>query len=80
MSLSKKEKMADENCHRLREFIRSEVQGRRSTLNQGLIDVEKCTDVLTLLLQSPDVFTDEVIVDELIDMMLAGVNPSSMLT
>ena len=49
-------------------------------MNQGLIDVEKCTDVLTLLLQSPDIFTDEVIVDELIDMMLAGVNPSSMLT
>ena len=50
MSLSKKEKMADENCLRLRAFIRSEVQGRRSTLSKGLIDVEKCTDVLTLLL------------------------------
>ena len=32
----------------------------------------KNSDLLTLFLQSPDVFTEEVIVDEIVDFMIAG--------
>ena len=76
MSLTKLERRTDENCRSLRKFINKFVQERKS---EGQVKTDAC-DVLTLFLQTPEVFTDDVIIDELMDFILAGSQTSSLLT
>jgi cytochrome P450 len=55
-------------------YIRARKSGERKTKVQGE------SDILTLLLQSPDIFTEEHIIDEVIDFFTAGMLTSSLNT
>ena len=70
LSLSSFEKAVDENCRRLRVCISELVQYRRSGIFKS--DVEGEADLLTLFFASPDIFTDDVILDELLDFFIAA--------
>ena len=59
------------NCDALRSWINEYVQKRKRGENKS--QVGKNSDLLSLFLDKPDVFTDEFIVDELLDFFLAGV-------
>ena len=51
-------------------MIGSYVRKRKS--GEARSTVGSNSDMLSLFLQSPDVFTEDVIIDELIDFMVAG--------
>ena len=55
----------------LRNWINDYVQKRKRGENKS--KVGNNSDLLSLFLDKPDVFTDEFIVDELLDFFLAGV-------
>ena len=59
------------NCMSLRNWINDYVQKRKRGENKS--KVGNNSDLLSLFLDKPDVFTDEFIVDELLDFFLAGV-------
>jgi len=64
------EKLSDSNCIELRKVIRIYVQKRISGESKSA--VSNNSDMLSLFLQSPDVFTEDVIIDELMDFLVAG--------
>ena len=64
------ERQVEENCLLLRAYMLEYVKKRRTGHNQG--NVKKGLDMLSLFLQSPDVFNDEFIVDELLDFFSAA--------
>ena len=68
-SLTSYTKTTKENCKRIRNFINSYVLKRKS----GEIKSQVKVDLLSIFLNAPDIFTDELIVDELMDFFLAGV-------
>ena len=53
------------------------VQKRKSGEVKSQVDN---TDLLSLFLKSPDIFTDDFIVDELLDFFLAGVQTTQFAT
>ena len=59
-----------ENGRRVREAIRGYVKKRTS--GERASKVEEGVDLLSLFMQSPDVFTEDLIVDEMFDFFLAG--------
>ena len=69
-SFSSFEKVNDENCRILRDKIRDYVRKRVS--GECKSDLGNESDVLSLMLQSPDIFTEEDIIDELLDFLVAG--------
>jgi cytochrome P450 len=64
------EKLSNENCAKLRATIRDYV--RKRTSGERKSQVGDQSDMLSLFLQSPDIFTEDVIIDELIDFLIAG--------
>ena len=64
------EKLSDKNCAVLRQIMGDYVRKRKS--GEAKSQVGDNSDMLSLFLQSPDIFTEEVIIDELIDFLVAG--------
>jgi len=60
----------DENCARVRAYILKYVQDRRSGRRKSKL--EGNVDLLSLFFENKDVFTDEFIVDELVDFFIAA--------
>lgn len=58
-----------ENCRVIRAFIGDYVTKRKEGKNQSKVNN---VDMLSLFLESPDVFTHEFIIDELMDFFFAG--------
>ena len=75
---TKMEKLSDYNCIDLRKVIRSYVHKRIS--GEAKSAVSDNSDMLSLFLQSPDVFTEDVIIDELMDFLVAGTQTTQMTT
>ena len=69
-SMTHSTKTVQKNCKALRNFIEAYVNKRKRGEVQSRVSN---MDLLTLFLQSPDIFTDEFIIDELMDFFLAGV-------
>jgi len=72
------EKLSDFNCFELRKVIRSYVRKRISGESKSA--VSNNSDMLSLFLQSTDVFTEDVIIDELMDFLVAGTQTTQMTT
>ena len=68
--ISKQEKICLENCRRIRAVIYEYVQKRKSGEKKS--QVAEKVDLLSLFLSNRDIFTDEVIVDEILDFFAAG--------
>jgi len=64
------EKESNKNCDIVRRFVTQYVQKRVAGGSKSTLGNE--SDLLSLFLQSPDIFTEEVIVDELLDFINAG--------
>lgn len=71
-------KSIENNCRITREFLRSFITTRKSKQNGN--QSEGKADLLTLFLENPDVFTDDDIIDELLDFLLAGTQTTSYAT
>ena len=69
-SFTKTEKINDENCQKVRDHIREYIRQRIS--GESKSDVEGNSDVLSLMLKSPDIFSEDDVIDELLDLMVAG--------
>ena len=70
VSFSSHERQVDENCRRLRAFVGDYVTRRISGQNSST--VKGSSDLLSLFLQVPDIFTHEFIIDELMDFFAAA--------
>lgn len=72
------EKLSDKNSAILRERVGNYVRKRRS----GEIEskVSDKSDILSLFFQSPEIFTEDVIIDELIDFMVAATQTTQRTT
>lgn len=64
------EKESNENGLVLREIIRKYVQKRKS--GEAKSTLANGNDLMSLFLKTPDVFTEETIVDEIFDFLMAG--------
>ena len=64
------ERIMGENCRRIRSYINDYVQGRKEGRNKTKLDGD--SDLLNLFLENPDIFTNDFIIDELLDFFLAG--------
>jgi len=64
-SATPQEKMMDDNARRIRAYVRSYIQKRKSGERES--KVADKVDLLSLFFSSPEVFTEQVIIDELID-------------
>ena len=62
-------KISIENCKQIRTFIQSYINKRRSGKAKSTVND---VDMLSLFFENPDVFTDDFIIDELMDFFLAG--------
>jgi len=69
-SLTKRDHVIDENSGKIRAFIQSYVQERKSGKRKS--SIKDNADLLSLFFKNPDVFTDECIIDELCDFFLAA--------
>ena len=76
MALTAMERHANANSDRLRDFMRQKVQQRKRSTQK----LTKSCDLLSIFLEEPDVFTEDVILDELADFMTAGTMTTSLLT
>ena len=65
------EKYSNINCAVLRQALMNFVRQRKSEWKESS-PPESDVNLLTLMFQQPDVFSDEFIVDELIDFLVAG--------
>lgn len=70
--------MSDTNSAVVREVCRQYIQKRRS--GEVKSELNDDSDVLTLMLKTPEVFSDEDIIDELIDFMVAGTQTTNVTT
>jgi len=62
-------KVVYENCRRVRQFVMDYVLERKAGKNKSEVHN---VDMLSLFLESPDIFTDIFIVNELMDFFFAG--------
>ena len=69
-SFTRFERLVDENYASIRDFLNKYIQQRKS--GQRKSDIKGNADLLSLFLQSPDIFGDEEIIDEMIDFFLAA--------
>lgn len=76
-SLLYRDRVAKDNCHRIRAVLSAYVQKRKNGEVKSQVNN---TDLLSIFLKSPDIFTDEFIVDELLDFFLAGVQTTQFAT
>ena len=65
-----------DNCTRLRSFIQNYVDDRKAGKNKS--NLKGNSDLLSLFLSEGDIFTDEFIIDELVDFFLAGMITTSV--
>ena len=72
------ERHVDHNCGVLRRTVLEYIQKRKAGKVKS--SVGKGADLLTLFLQNPDVFTDEFIVDELMDFFVAATQTTQHLS
>ena len=72
------EKHANFNCIAVRDVIRRYVRKRISGEAKSVVGDN--SDLLSRFLESPDVFTEDVIVDELSDFLIAGTQTTQMTT
>lgn len=70
VSFTKGEKINDENCRILRAKIRDYIIKRKAGECKSTLDGS--SDVLSLMLESPNIFSDEDIIDEILDLLVAG--------
>ena len=70
-NISYKAKVCRDNCDKIRAVLLAYVQKRKR--GEVKSHLENGSDLLTVFLKSPDIFTDDFIVDELLDFFLAGV-------
>ena len=70
-SMNYKTKVCRDNCYKIRAVLHAYVQKRKR--GEVKSHLENGSDLLTVFLKSPDIFTDDFIVDELLDFFLAGV-------
>jgi len=71
-SFTNTERCIDDNCSRLRALARNYLQTHVNDVSK-----ERASDLVSLFRQTPEVFTDEFIIDELMDFFLAGVTTST---
>ena len=69
------EKVATANSLKIREKITAYVRKRISGEKKSALGNK--SDLLSLFLESPEIFTEEVIVDELLDFLVAGTQTTS---
>ena len=69
-SFTEIEKVSSENSRLIREKIRGYVQKRAS--GECKSDLGGNSDVLSLMLESKDIFSEDDIIDELLDFLVAG--------
>ena len=70
VSFSSIERKVDENCLMLRAFVGDYIKKRRQGEKRST--VQNSADLLSLFFETPDVFTDDFIIDEIMDFFLAG--------
>ena len=70
VSFTAYERVVDQNCRVLRGYIHDYIQKRKT--GKARSTVRKDADLLTLFFQNPEIFTDEFIVDELMDFFTAA--------
>ena len=78
IALTRFTKSIENNCKITRKFLRDIIAKRKN--NEIESKVEGKADLLSLFLESPDVFTDDDIIDELLDFLLAGTQTTSYAT
>ena len=64
------------NCTALRSFIQQYLTDRKAGKNKS--NLKGNSDLLSLFLSEGDIFTDEFIIDELVDFFLAGMITTSV--
>lgn len=69
-AMSKTEKINNENCAATRDAIRDYVRKRVS--GECKSDVAGNSDILSAMLESSEIFDEDDVIDELMDLMLAG--------
>ena len=62
--LSSESMIVQENCRTARSWIKDYIAKRRAGTRKSTVQAN--TDILTLMMERPDVFTDDIIVDELL--------------
>jgi cytochrome P450 len=62
--------VVDSNCKKIREYILRYVKARKS--GERKAQLEDGVDLLSLFFENKDIFTDEFIVDELLDFFTAA--------
>jgi len=75
---TRKEQQIRSNCEALREKIRQYVRARRNGQNQS--SFKDNSDLLSLFLEASDVFTEEDVIDEIVDFVVAGVQTTQFTT
>lgn len=69
MEFTRYEREVEENCLRLRSFIRDYIRARQSGKRASTSNE---VDLLSLFFSSPEVFTEDFIIDELVDFFIAA--------
>mmetsp|Transcript_417 Transcript_417/g.551 ORF Transcript_417/g.551 Transcript_417/m.551 type:complete len:154 (+) Transcript_417:442-903(+) len=77
-SFTKSERVSDSNCIIVRNAIRSYVRKRVS--GELKSTVANNSDLLSLLLLNPEVFAEEDVIDELMDLLIGGTHTTQMTT
>ena len=67
---TKAERQANSNCAQLRAKLTNYVRKRKEGIIESKVGAQ--SDILSLFLKSPEIFTEDYIVDEMIDFLLAG--------
>lgn len=70
LAFSKVERTIDDNCYRLRAFVRDYIRKRQAGEKRST--VQNSADLLSLFFETPDIFTEEFIIDEIMDFFLAA--------
>ena len=68
-------KILKSNCQVARNWVQDYINKRRAGTRKST--VANKSDILSLMLEDPDVFTDEVIIDEMLGFFGAGADPTS---
>lgn len=68
------------NCKALRQALMTYVRQHKSERQQNGKSPDTDVNLMSLMFQQPDVFSDEFIVDELIDFLVAGTQTTMLTT
>ena len=64
------QRLVQKNCFTVREKIRTYIRDRQSGKRQSKVNNK--SDILSMFFENPDVFTEDFMVDELVDFFIAG--------